>query len=224
MENLIKAKYHFVSGEYPQALACLEDSGFALKAFLLGRITSYALESACRFKSGDRKKSFLALKTACDLAQPNGLFLPFAELGRDMRNLSAAALEEGEEKTGIKREILERIHISASAYAKRLSLLKKDFPEEDQIKQSTFHIALSPRERKTITGLYQGLTGEEIARENNLSINTIKSVIKRIYNKLGAFNKADAIRLALEQGLVGPGKEILKQDKQNGSLLLGRTR
>jgi LuxR family maltose regulon positive regulatory protein len=201
-ESIMKAKYHLLAGEYPQALASLHSrsDGFTLKAFLQGKIITNLLEAVCRYKSGNREKSFAALKTALELAEPEGLYISFTEMGSDMRNLSAAVLEESE--TGISRELLERIHVSSSAYAKRIARLKKEFSEEGQSGQNSPAAALSPRERKTLAGLYHGLTGEEIARETELSINTVKSVIKRIYNKLGALNKADAIRIALEQGVL----------------------
>jgi DNA-binding NarL/FixJ family response regulator len=58
---------------------------------------------------------------------------------------------------------------------------------------------------EVLNSLYQGLTGEEIAQETNTSINTVKSTIKRIYNKLNALNKTDAIRIAM-------GMELLKNE------------
>jgi LuxR family maltose regulon positive regulatory protein len=55
---------------------------------------------------------------------------------------------------------------------------------------------------QVLTGLYQGMTREEIAGVSSLSVNTVKSAIRSIYNKLGAINKADALRIAASQGLV----------------------
>ena len=43
---------------------------------------------------------------------------------------------------------------------------------------------------------------EKIAAEYQVSINSIKSTIKNIYNKLGAINRADAIRIANADGLL----------------------
>jgi LuxR family maltose regulon positive regulatory protein len=37
---------------------------------------------------------------------------------------------------------------------------------------------------------------------SSLSVNTVKSVTRSIYNKLGAVNKADALRIAASLGLM----------------------
>jgi DNA-binding NarL/FixJ family response regulator len=72
---------------------------------------------------------------------------------------------------------------------------------------------LSGKEHDVLIALFQGLTQDEIAETTSRSVNTIKSIIKRIYDKLGAVNKADAIRLAMNRGLLdwegedGPDKK-----------------
>jgi LuxR family maltose regulon positive regulatory protein len=53
-----------------------------------------------------------------------------------------------------------------------------------------------------LTELSQGLTREEIAGHLSLSVNTVKSVIRSVYNKLGAVNRADAVRIATSLGLL----------------------
>jgi LuxR family maltose regulon positive regulatory protein len=47
------------------------------------------------------------------------------------------------------------------------------------------------------------MTQEEIASVSSLSVNTVKSMIRSVYNKLGALNKADAVRIAAAKGFVG---------------------
>jgi LuxR family maltose regulon positive regulatory protein len=46
------------------------------------------------------------------------------------------------------------------------------------------------------------MTQEEIASLTSLSVNTVKSVIRSIYNKLGALNRADAVRIAAARGIL----------------------
>jgi LuxR family maltose regulon positive regulatory protein len=41
-----------------------------------------------------------------------------------------------------------------------------------------------------------------MAIETRLSVNTVKSTVKRIYNKLGAVNRVDALRIAADLGLL----------------------
>jgi LuxR family maltose regulon positive regulatory protein len=61
---------------------------------------------------------------------------------------------------------------------------------------------LSPREITVIRGLSQGLTRDDIAQGSSISINTVKSVIRSVYNKLGAVNRADAVRIAAALGIL----------------------
>jgi len=110
--------------------------------------------------------------------------MPFSELGKDMRTLTAAALKEG--VPGIEQSRLEKIHRNASAYAKKF-FLANERPEGNP---------LSRREREILTLLSRGLTREEIAKDSGLSVNTVKSTLRSIYNKLGAVNRAAAIRIA----------------------------
>jgi LuxR family maltose regulon positive regulatory protein len=74
-------------------------------------------------------------------------------------------------------------------------------PEESR-KGSADQGSLSRRETEILANLSQGMTQEEIAGISSLSVNTVKSVIRSIYSKLGAVNKADAVRIAVSRGLV----------------------
>jgi ATP/maltotriose-dependent transcriptional regulator MalT len=126
--------------------------------------------------------------------------MPFAELHQDMRTLAAAALEWG--NTSISKDDLSRIRLAASTYSKRLSFVTKNYFPSTKQRRNGETKALSKRELEVLYGLYQSLTGEEIAQDMRISINTVKSTIKRIYYKLNALNKTDAIRIALGMGLL----------------------
>jgi LuxR family maltose regulon positive regulatory protein len=130
--------------------------------------------------------------------------MPFAELGKDMRTLVSAALKD--RATAIPRDRLEKIRNNASVYAKKLFAVAEKFnpPPSGSIAAGSMAASLSPRELDVLTGLSQGLTREEIAEASSISPNTVKSVIRSVYNKLGALNRADAVRLAT--GLLAKGE------------------
>jgi LuxR family maltose regulon positive regulatory protein len=197
MEILVKAKYHLAMQEYPAALAVLKSQEHGLGNFILGRVEIKVLEAVCYYKMGSKEESFACLDAAWEAAAPNELFMPFTEQGKDMRTLTQAALREG--ATRIDKEVLSKIHLAASAYGKRLSIVIKQYRHE-QKKEPVQE--LSHREHQILISLFEGLTGEEISAETNLSFNTVKSIIKRIYNKLGAINRVDAIRIASDLGLL----------------------
>jgi LuxR family maltose regulon positive regulatory protein len=216
LEMLVKTKYHFSDKHYPAALAVLEswEARNNRWAFVLARIEKKVLEAVCRYQIRDREGAFAALKTAWEIAHPNALYMPFMEMGKDMRSLADAALKAG--TTGLPPAWLEKIRRNASNYAKKLfTVAEQCRPARQDRKELNARVSLSRREKEILTGLSQGLTREEIAGLSSLSVNTIKSIIRSIYNKLGAINRADAVRIAtqcgiLEQQSAVPPKESRK--------------
>jgi LuxR family maltose regulon positive regulatory protein len=204
LEILVKTKYHFAEKRYPAALAVLEswETRNSPWAFVLGKVEGKALEAVCRYHLRDKEGAFAALEQAYRSAQSNAVTMPFTELGKDMRALADAALKD--ETVTIPRDWLETVYKNAVAYAKKLFTVTEQYrsaaPQEGVAGQG---VDLSRRELEVLTGLYQGMTQEEIASVSSLSVNTVKSIIRSVYNKLGALNKADAVRIAAAKGFVG---------------------
>jgi LuxR family maltose regulon positive regulatory protein len=203
LEILVKAKYHFSEKRYPVALAILEsqEDKNSPWSFVLGKLERKTLEAVCRYHLRDKEGAFAVLEQACRLALPNALYMPFTELGKDMRALVDAALKD--RTTAVPQDWLERVRLSAAGYAKKLFTVaarcRPAVPREGLDQEG---IKLSHREMEVLVNLSQGMTQEEIAGISSLSVNTVKSIIRSIYNKLGAVNKADAVRIAASLGLV----------------------
>ncbi len=62
--------------------------------------------------------------------------------------------------------------------------------------------AMSQRELQVLTYLVEGRSNKEIAEKINLSLDTIKSHLKNIYQKLNVHNRSQAARAALKKKLV----------------------
>ncbi len=62
---------------------------------------------------------------------------------------------------------------------------------------------LTPREKEVLRLVSQGTTNQEIARQLSISLNTVKNHLKRIMEKLGASNRAQAVAYALRENLLG---------------------
>jgi LuxR family maltose regulon positive regulatory protein len=204
LEVLVKAKYHFAERRYPAALAVLESRGTRSVHwdFVMERLEKKVLEAVCRYHLREKEAAFAALETAYNLAHSNALYMPFMEMGKRMRSLAEAALKD--KATAIPPAWLERIRRNASAYAKKLFVVTEQYrqPEQKWKNPAQTGAPLSRREMDVLTGLSQGLTQKEIAGLSSISVNTVKSVIRSIYNKLGAVNRADAIRIATSRGLL----------------------
>ncbi|MCL2231815.1 MAG: LuxR C-terminal-related transcriptional regulator, partial [Treponema sp.] len=202
LEKLVKAKYFFAEKRYPAALAVMESRGDA-EPIITGDIEMKALEAVCRYRLLDKSGAFKALQEAYRLAAPVGFSTPFAELGKDMRTLTETAMKElagGDDAEEL--SWLEDINRKAAVYAKKLY---RQTERASAGNRSRKGLPLSPREMSVLAALSQGLTMEEIAGAESISPNTVKSAIRSVYNKLGALNKADAVRIAVEKGILEKG-------------------
>jgi DNA-binding NarL/FixJ family response regulator len=65
--------------------------------------------------------------------------------------------------------------------------------------------ALTPREREVLTLVGRGRSNTELAEELTLSEATVKTHVTRIFTKLSLRDRAQAVILAYETGLVTPG-------------------
>jgi LuxR family maltose regulon positive regulatory protein len=206
LERLIKAKYYAAEKRYPAALAAIQ-SPQGPETIFIGDVELKVLEAVCRWRLSDKEAAFQALSDAYKIASPSAIFMPFIELGKEMRALAEGALKEikaAAEITGLCPAWLKEMHSKSSLYAKRLNAQRKNVSHTaaagkgDGGRNASL---LSGREMNVIDGLSKGLTRLEIAAELSISPNTVKSALRSIYSKLGALNKADAVRLANEKGI-----------------------
>jgi DNA-binding NarL/FixJ family response regulator len=64
-------------------------------------------------------------------------------------------------------------------------------------------LGISPRELVVLTELAAGRSNKEIARRLDVSPNTVKTHLARLYEKLGAERRTDAVNRARELGIIG---------------------
>ncbi len=62
--------------------------------------------------------------------------------------------------------------------------------------------ALSPRERQVLTRVADGRSNEDIAAEFGVTVDTVKTTVRRMRVKLGAGNRAHAVHLGWRRGLL----------------------
>jgi DNA-binding NarL/FixJ family response regulator len=130
--------------------------------------------------------------------------MSFIELGDDMYSLAGAILKappaspQSAESLRVPREWLQSIRRSASAAAKKCALVTAQYSGRAAPASPDF----SQHELAILDSLSQGYTAEEIAGDMRISVKMVKSAIRSLYVRLGAANRAGAIRVATEWGLL----------------------
>ncbi|MDR2135285.1 MAG: LuxR C-terminal-related transcriptional regulator [Treponema sp.] len=217
LEILVRAKCFYAEKRYRAALSVLENDGSrnGLGSFLLGRLEKTLLEAGCRLRLGDHRAALEKLGEAREIGGGYGLDTPFVELGEDMRFLASLVLndarvagsapgsagEPGPGKILWDSEWLESVRKRAAAYGKMAAGAAAHGPAAADFRKSG-EIPLRRQEKAVLSALSQGLTREEIARRERLSLSAVKELIKSIYQKLGAVNRADAVRIAFTLGIL----------------------
>ena len=199
-ETMVKAKSLFAEKRYADVVKFLEQKEImeGLGSFHLGMLEITALQMAALNRMGREEEALKTLESAYVMARLYVIEMPFIELGEDMRVLAGAALAPAAE-IDIPRPWLETIRNKASVYAKKLIKVAEEFHCDGEEAKIPF---LTSQELSILAGISQGFTREEIAEEESLSVSSVKNVIKTIYDKLGAINRADAIRIATGMGLL----------------------
>ena len=148
---------------------------------------------------GNDEAAIDELWAAYGMCYNNGLISLFIEGDSYMVDLISVARKQT--KHSFAPDWLDLIEREARAFSKRSSAVRAAY-----MKQNPTHAAkdnpLSKRELSVLRSIAQGLTREEIALEQYISMNTVKSTITSIYYKLNASNKADAVSIAITKGYI----------------------
>jgi DNA-binding NarL/FixJ family response regulator len=80
--------------------------------------------------------------------------------------------------------------------------LTQAFIEEVQLADRHPEALLSPREIEILQKIAYGSTTKEVADQLGISFHTVKTHLERIFEKLGANDRAQAVAIAIRQGLV----------------------
>jgi LuxR family transcriptional regulator, maltose regulon positive regulatory protein len=148
---------------------------------------AFLLEASARDALGDQGAAGRALERALDLAEPDGLLLPFLLY-------PAPGLLE--------RHARQRT-AHAALIAEILGLLAGQAPTPPAGPGPPLE-ALSGSEIRVLRYLPTNLTGPEIAGELYVSLNTVRTHLRHLYAKLGTHRRAEAVARARALGLLAP--------------------
>ena len=151
-------------------------------------VTMYALEAVARDRLGDHAAAEIALEHSLELAEPDGVILPF---------LLTPVLG-----------LLERHPPHRTAHASLITEIRSLYagakPVPPPPSPGPTAEPLSGSEIRVLRYLPTNLTAPEIARELSVSPNTVRTHIKSLYAKLGTHRRAGAVERARALGLLAP--------------------
>ena len=124
----------------------------------------------------------------------------------DARDTVFAAIKAGASgyilKGASPRELIESIENLARGGAPMSPKIARAVIGEFQEVENTDQYLLTPREREILVELEKGLTYKELAEILSISHHTIHTHIKKIYEKLHAKSRRDALTTARKKGII----------------------
>ncbi len=182
-----------LAGSIHQAFALLERLLQAAEAVRrMGSVIEILVVQTLAFQAqGNVSQALASLERALALAEPEGYVRIFVDEGEPMRSLIEKQ-SRSQDKTfpGYVDKLL-------AAFAQQTAIPQ---PKTNDL-QSTIIEPLSERELEVLRLLGTELSGPEIAQQLIVSLNTLRTHTKNIFNKLGVNNRRAAVRRAEELNL-----------------------
>ena len=169
------------------ALAPVVDGSAPALSERWARVEALLLDATARDRLGDHRVAEESLEAALELAEPEGLVLPFMLWPT--------------------RELLERHPRHRTAHGTLISTILDTLAGHVAPRRgpaAPLRDELSDAELRVVRYLPSNLTASEIASELVVSANTVRTHMRHIYAKLDAHTRSEAVARARELGLVAP--------------------
>jgi LuxR family transcriptional regulator, maltose regulon positive regulatory protein len=154
------------------------------------RVEALLLATTARDRLGDRRAAEESLEEALDIAEPEGLILPFMLWPTS--------------------ELLERHPKHRTAHGTLISTILDTLAGRaapPRGRAAPLQDELSDAELRVVRYLPSNMSASEIASELFVSANTVRTHMRHIYAKLDAHTRSEAVARARELGLVGPAAQ-----------------
>ena len=170
------------------ALAPVTDGSVPLTNAHLWEVQAFLLDATARDALGDAAAARRALERALDLAQPEGLLYPF--LADPVPDLLDRHRRHGTAHAALIADIL-------NVLGGQKPVLRPGEPQG-------LREPLSSAETRVLRYLPTKLSAPEIADQLYLSVNTVKTHMRHLYDKLGVHRRHEAVEQARALGLLAP--------------------
>jgi LuxR family maltose regulon positive regulatory protein len=200
--QIIYAHYLLNMGEYSRMIGMMKDTdkGLYLSRGIwqerIARLIMIAVGYHCLC---DHDASTDALWSAYDLCNDNGLVALFIEAADYMTGMIQVVRQQ--DRHIFSQDWLDLIDRESAAFSGRADKVRTVYNRQNPVKVRANN-QLTEREREVLQSIALGLTREEIAAEQYVSVNTVKTTLRNIYNKLSANNKAEAVSIAIAKGYI----------------------
>ena len=200
-DRLIRAYYFLEERQYDELLAFSRqlDSLYQEKGLWPDLLSIRTMRALALYYTGDISQCSTILQSLYELVSEIHFIMQFVEMGSHMCGMIDNIRRSA--NYNIPDKWLNNIYSKSSTYAKRQAFYKKKYNTKNR-SEIAERFRLSNREKEILINLCQGLTREEIAESLYISVNTVKSTLQRIYNKLDAVNSADAVRIAAQMKII----------------------
>jgi len=182
----------------------------SVSAITPARVGAYLLASMGWDAAGDPAAAGNALERALDLAEPDGVVMPFLIhrapelLERQARRPTAHTALLAEIRAPLTADSPDRAGPAHDAATEVAFSGSGRMPERLSRPGEPLLEPVSEMEMRVLGFLPTNLTAAEIAGELYLSVHTIKTHIRHLYTKLGVHGRGEAVQRARALGLLAP--------------------
>ncbi len=178
--NIVYGRVLLIKGEYLKLLGIADQFMEEACVFpnLIGQIYSFIYIAASNEKIYRRGAALEALNKALEISLPDNIYMPFVENCYYIKPL----LEEIKNRSSFMKQINDILKIYESYQKSVQQITKKYFK---QVK-----VELTEREMEIVQLVMRGMSNNEIGKSLYISENTVKTILKRVFEKLNINSRA----------------------------------
>ncbi len=202
---LVYGKYLLMQKSYIQLEVLCEKMKESFSTFsnqLGGYLHTYIQEAIAKYQLYDATSAEISLLRALEIGFADDLIVPFAEYSSDIMDILLSLKKRYQ--TGILLPPQNAQSIAFSSYLDKVISLVLDYfaTMKDSLDDVKVLKLLSSRELEILTLLVQGKTNQAIATQLFVAEVTVRKHLTALYKKLDVRKRAEAVRRALELGIV----------------------